>query len=79
MSHTRFGSLTPNELSSAELLLVKTAQIECFPIEYQCLKRSKNLCYKSKVVALGSFLKNEVLRVDVPLENANLSYFAETT
>lgn len=70
----RGGILTPRELDAAERLLVMTAQIQSFPSEYLCLKKSKLLNNKSKLLSLCPFLDNDVLRVGGRLENAKVGY-----
>nr|CAI5836205.1 unnamed protein product [Callosobruchus analis] len=61
----RVGVLSREELDDSLRLLIKTVQLECFEVEYNCLLKGKQIPTKSNILALNPFMHQDVLRVGV--------------
>uniref|UniRef100_A0A023F0J1 Putative bel12 ag transposon polyprotein n=1 Tax=Triatoma infestans TaxID=30076 RepID=A0A023F0J1_TRIIF len=69
------GHIAATELNYAEILCLKVAQREMFPLEIRNLTSNKPLGQNSRLVSLNPFLDNKhLVRVGGRLQNANLSY-----
>jgi hypothetical protein len=61
--------LSVQEIEQAEYKIIQTAQAECFSVEYQCLKKGKNVSSSSKLAPLNPKLDSEgVMRSDTRLK-----------
>lgn len=63
--------LSTNELNDSFTILIRHAQLEMFPQEYNLLKSGKSLPRKNRLLSLSPFLdKNGVIRVGGRLDNS---------
>nr|CAI5841831.1 unnamed protein product [Callosobruchus analis] len=73
----RVGVLSREELDDSLRLLIKTVQLECFEVEYNCLLKGKQIPTKSNILALNPFMHQDVLRVGGRLNNADKTFNAK--
>nr|CAI5853403.1 unnamed protein product [Callosobruchus analis] len=73
----RVGVLSREELDDSLRLLIKTVQLECFEVEYNCLLKGKQIPTKSNILALNPFMHQDVLRVGGGLNNADKTFNAK--
>ncbi|XP_026326026.1 uncharacterized protein LOC113234770 isoform X1 [Hyposmocoma kahamanoa] len=70
----RLGCLKTSELNAASNSLLRTAQRESFPVEYELLKVGKNLPKKNRLISLSPYSDNGIIRVGGRLENSFYDY-----
>lgn len=70
-SSKRFGILTTEELNNSLNELVKLAQKEAFPIEYNKLVNGFSISKKSSLLSLNPISINNIIRVGGRLQNSN--------
>nr|CAI5844027.1 unnamed protein product [Callosobruchus analis] len=73
----RVGVLSREELDDSLRLLIKTVQLGCFEVEYNCLLKGKQVPTESNILALNPFMHQDVLRVGGRLNNADKTFNAK--
>lgn len=71
----QFGPLTLAELETSLNILVKLAQLECFTLDYNNLRKGKFLDNKSPILSLDPYLDDkQLIRVGGRIQNSELEH-----
>lgn len=68
------GNLSLEEISQAEISIIKIVQTTAFPIEIGMLSKGKSIDGKSKFLSLSPFFKNGLVRVEGRLHHFHFTY-----
>ena len=65
--------LEAEDLKEAERLVIEWQQQRSFPLEFQALKKGKEVSRSSRINHLSPFISDGIIRVGGRLENANIT------
>ena len=67
-----FKFITTPELNSSKNILIKLAQLESFPDEYNTLLTTTKVSTKSKIISLNPIMNNNLIKVEGRIRHANI-------